>query len=543
MKRANGTILHPALVVALFAATIGLRAAAQPASAPASPALTIPEAVSARLFMERPIVAPGEPLIAQFSLKNSGNAPAVVRLSMPQDDAASVSLPLAAIFGSPTGPALTVAPRGELPQVVLPPPSKQAELRDVTIAARGLIGAELDLREYCTALRYPGHYTVAWRPLGPGGPVASVEIRVEGRKDAICVTDYGKLSIELRYDEAPKNVENFVDLVREGFYNGLSLHRVVPGFVVSAGCPNGDGTGTRPDGKYVPAELTPEQFNLGTIAMAHLPDDPNSASCQFFICLDRLPALDRTHTIIGICRDEASLATLRAISEVGLDRQYRPLRPIAIRSINLIDRDPKARAAALQQGTPQMPASRRRPLRLPQTRAEREAAPTDSGQTDMTPANADARPPRADADEVQAMRERIRARLPRTAQQSPPARYAPPPAAPPAAPRVGQMQPMTSSARPAPAPPSAASTTNTPPPPMKTAAPAPKTSAPMQPAARPPAAPTNRAPAKPPTTSAPARPSPTNMAPMTPVQPSAPKPSAPIPSAPKPSAPKPGPKG
>ena len=91
------------------------------------------------------------------------------------------------------------------------------------------------------------------------------------------------------------------------------------------------------DGKTVPAEFSDTPIELGTLVMAHKPDDPNSASCQFFIALARLEDLDGKYTVIGQARDDESLRTLNQLAALPTNRSDRPVKPLVIRSINLVD--------------------------------------------------------------------------------------------------------------------------------------------------------------------------------------------------------------
>jgi peptidyl-prolyl cis-trans isomerase B (cyclophilin B) len=121
-------------------------------------------------------------------------------------------------------------------------------------------------------------------------------------KIAVVKTSYGDIKIELNNEEAPLTVSNFVYLASQGFYNGLTFHRVEPGFVVQGGDPKGDGTGG--PGYTVPAEISPDLKHLkGTVAMARLSDQVNpsrdSSGSQFYIALADLPFLDGAYTIFG----------------------------------------------------------------------------------------------------------------------------------------------------------------------------------------------------------------------------------------------------
>lgn len=109
-------------------------------------------------------------------------------------------------------------------------------------------------------------------------------------------TAHGTIEVELFEQEAPKTVSRISELAKQGFYNGLTFHRVVPGFVVQGGDPRGDGTGG--SGKNLPAEFNQHEHVEGTVAMARAAD-PNSADSQFYISLGRHPHLDRNYTVFG----------------------------------------------------------------------------------------------------------------------------------------------------------------------------------------------------------------------------------------------------
>ncbi len=106
----------------------------------------------------------------------------------------------------------------------------------------------------------------------------------------------GDVTIKLRPDLAPKHVEQITKLVKDGFYDGLTFHRVIDGFVAQGGCPNGNGMGG--SGTNIPAEFNAEPHVRGTMSMARAAD-PDSASSQFFICLDDVPYLNNQYTVWG----------------------------------------------------------------------------------------------------------------------------------------------------------------------------------------------------------------------------------------------------
>ena len=109
--------------------------------------------------------------------------------------------------------------------------------------------------------------------------------------------DGGDVKIRLRPDLAPGHVERIKELVREGFYDGVTFHRVIPGFMAQGGDPSGNGTGgsKKPDLK---AEFSDEPHVRGVCSMART-SNPNSANSQFFICFDDATFLDGQYTVWG----------------------------------------------------------------------------------------------------------------------------------------------------------------------------------------------------------------------------------------------------
>jgi peptidylprolyl isomerase len=106
----------------------------------------------------------------------------------------------------------------------------------------------------------------------------------------------GRVVIEMRPDLAPQTCAQVKALARRGFYNGLTFHRVIAGFMAQTGDPKGDGTGG--SGHSLPAEFSGEPFVRGVVAMART-SDPNSADSQFFIMFGPAPSLDGKYTIWG----------------------------------------------------------------------------------------------------------------------------------------------------------------------------------------------------------------------------------------------------
>jgi len=124
-------------------------------------------------------------------------------------------------------------------------------------------------------------------------------------RKAIIETNKGAITIELYEDQAPITAGNFVDLIERGFYDGLKFHRYEPGFVIQGGDPRGNGTGGFVDPntgreRRIKLEVTPElkHGDAGGVAMARS-QDPNSASCQFYITLGPAQFLDMNYAVFG----------------------------------------------------------------------------------------------------------------------------------------------------------------------------------------------------------------------------------------------------
>jgi peptidyl-prolyl cis-trans isomerase B (cyclophilin B) len=113
---------------------------------------------------------------------------------------------------------------------------------------------------------------------------------------AVIETNKGKINFRLSPKEAPKTCENFVKLAKQGFYDNLTWHRVLPNFVIQGGCPKGDGTGG--PGYTIDAELSELKHVKGTVAMAR-GATMNSAGSQFYIARTSLPHLDKLYTVFG----------------------------------------------------------------------------------------------------------------------------------------------------------------------------------------------------------------------------------------------------
>jgi cyclophilin family peptidyl-prolyl cis-trans isomerase len=143
-------------------------------------------------------------------------------------------------------------------------------------------------------------------------------------------TTYGPVAVELFDGDAPKTVQNFTQLSRDGFYDGITFHRVIPDFMIQGGCPRGDGTG----GPGYEFEDEPNEHRVvrGALAMANRGPDTNGS--QFFIVTtEAAPWLDGKHTVFG--RVTEGMEVVDAISEVARDERDRPREPVTIERVEL----------------------------------------------------------------------------------------------------------------------------------------------------------------------------------------------------------------
>jgi peptidyl-prolyl cis-trans isomerase B (cyclophilin B) len=124
---------------------------------------------------------------------------------------------------------------------------------------------------------------------------------------AIMETDKGTINLELFDADAPKTVNNFVELAEKGFYDGLAFHRVIPNFMIQGGCPKGNGTGG--PGYKIKCEINSNKHLAGTLSMAHAGRDTGGS--QFFICHSPQSHLDGVHTTFGKTEDMSVVNAIR----------------------------------------------------------------------------------------------------------------------------------------------------------------------------------------------------------------------------------------
>ena len=148
---------------------------------------------------------------------------------------------------------------------------------------------------------------------------------------AVFETNHGTFEIELFEDKAPITVKNFIDLAEKGFYNGLIFHRVIDGFMIQGGDPNGMGTGG-------PGYTIPDEFHKdlkhndeGILSMANA--GPNTGGSQFFITLAATPWLDGHHSVFG--KVVKGMDVVREIGKVDTDFQDKPLAKVVMEKVTI----------------------------------------------------------------------------------------------------------------------------------------------------------------------------------------------------------------
>ena len=147
-------------------------------------------------------------------------------------------------------------------------------------------------------------------------------------------TNHGAISFELHDDDAPKTVENFLSLAREGFYDGVIFHRVIPDFMIQGGDPTGTGSGG--PGYTFEDEFNSHPVARGAFAMANA--GPNTNGSQFFIVTaDACPWLDGKHTVFG--QVTGGMDVVDAISALQTDGRDRPREDVVIERVELESSD------------------------------------------------------------------------------------------------------------------------------------------------------------------------------------------------------------
>jgi peptidyl-prolyl cis-trans isomerase B (cyclophilin B) len=150
--------------------------------------------------------------------------------------------------------------------------------------------------------------------------------------NATMQTNHGTIELELYPNDAPKTVDNFARLARDGFYDGVTFHRVIPDFMIQGGDPTGTGSGG--PGYTFEDEINDHKVERGALAMANAGPDTNGS--QFFIVTTKsAPWLDGKHTVFGKVAD--GMDVVDEISEVSRDSRDKPDEPVLIERVEISD--------------------------------------------------------------------------------------------------------------------------------------------------------------------------------------------------------------
>lgn len=152
---------------------------------------------------------------------------------------------------------------------------------------------------------------------------------------AVIDTSEGTITVDFLPDVAPQHVRNFLGLAKTGFYDDGVFHRVISGFMIQGGCPEGSGFGG--PGYNIDAEFNDTTHEPGVLSMARS-NDPNSAGSQFFICLGKHSHLDGQYTAFGRAADESSQQIVEKIGAVPTDANDKPKQAIKIRSVKVVEK-------------------------------------------------------------------------------------------------------------------------------------------------------------------------------------------------------------
>jgi peptidyl-prolyl cis-trans isomerase B (cyclophilin B) len=181
-----------------------------------------------------------------------------------------------------------------------------------------------------------------------GAPQGAMVTKVEPLRYAVMTTDAGApLTMAFYYDVAPDTVNSFLTLSEQGYYEGLTFHRIVPGFVIQGGDPRGDGTGG--PGYNLEAEFNDRPHDAGVLSMARSGDPnerygespraefANSAGSQFFICLDyaNTKKLDHKYTAFGKVVSGMNTVQTIAAGKIADEETGRPEKPVVIKSVEV----------------------------------------------------------------------------------------------------------------------------------------------------------------------------------------------------------------
>lgn len=203
------------------------------------------------------------------------------------------------------------------------------DIAGATLAPGETISKRFNLITCFPAMKAPGTYTVTW--VHPAiGNESKTSIEIVKEYASIELEGYGTLFVRFYRDSCPKTVDNFKTLTEKGFYNGLTFHRIIRGFMMQGGCPRGDGTGD--PGYKFEDEPSTQKHAAGVLSMAN--SGKNTNGSQFFICFTDTTWLDGKHTVFGKVMEGLD-TVFRMEREVRVPNQQtgRPSKPPVMKKV------------------------------------------------------------------------------------------------------------------------------------------------------------------------------------------------------------------
>ena len=149
---------------------------------------------------------------------------------------------------------------------------------------------------------------------------------------AIIETSMGTIEVRLDSTRAPVTVKNFTDYAESGFYDGTIFHRVIEGFMIQGGCPNGTGTGG--PGYHIEDEFHKDLRHSGPGVLSMANAGPNTGGSQFFITLDKTPWLDGHHAVFG--HVVKGMDVVKKIGSTPTDMRDRPIEPVVMKKVTIV---------------------------------------------------------------------------------------------------------------------------------------------------------------------------------------------------------------
>lgn len=301
------------------------------AIAPVLPAAAEPKPVEVSLALSPAALPLGGIVQAEITVRNPGAEPRTIPEVRFETRSVSFALSFRTASGSDRTaehhvivPDCFTGPRFDAPQVVLPP------------------GAAVVQRFAFPAVRV-GPMRVRAKIGDLASNEAALEVRPADGKSKLAAeveTSKGTFVVEFLPDAAMNSVMNFVNLARARFYEKIVFHRVIKDFVIQAGNPAlsaANGFGTDGPGYTIRAEISDEKHAEGSVAMARVSANKDSAGSQFYVCLAPQPKLDGKYTVFGRVAD--GMDVVRAIGSAETNRQTdRPLQDVIIQAVRIVAR-------------------------------------------------------------------------------------------------------------------------------------------------------------------------------------------------------------